>query len=380
MKKGTLKTIAVVLAFLILGTAVTACITKGFKDWNPYGWFDKECEHEYGEDGICTKCGGKQSDEQDDKDSAEVISESYEVIGHGMKLNVMRSTVALNSDEGIATVAETATSYTVTATVLDVNSIANDIIQDVKWQMAWANSNSATVTDYVTMTVDGMKATFTLKAPFTTQIKVTCTSVFDSSKSATLTLDYAKRLSGGFGFTSNGDSYDVGDGGRVVDVDFYEDWTLGGSNTFSVESFKCTGFSFGTGSCENPIKSIAVTISASDSFLSYFDNLKSPYNMLHSKATSDTKTFDSASAFKLSQYDIYDAIWGSFLWGSAAPSNSCVYKSSIFAGLANTTNQFNLNVVVTPTYGDAKTYNVVLNVSVPISVSSVSLSKTGYIF
>ncbi len=66
----------VVMAIVVLAVAITAGMTKGFKDWNPYGWFDKKieqpgddqkepgdetqepCVHEY-EDGVhvCVKCG-----------------------------------------------------------------------------------------------------------------------------------------------------------------------------------------------------------------------------------------------------------------------------------------------------------------------------------
>lgn len=66
----------IVLAIAVLAVAITAGITNGFKDWNPYGWFDKKieqpgddqkepgdetqepCVHEYA-DGVhvCLKCG-----------------------------------------------------------------------------------------------------------------------------------------------------------------------------------------------------------------------------------------------------------------------------------------------------------------------------------
>ena len=39
VKRDRAKWIAVVVAILILAVAVTAGITKGFTDWNPFGWF-----------------------------------------------------------------------------------------------------------------------------------------------------------------------------------------------------------------------------------------------------------------------------------------------------------------------------------------------------
>lgn len=41
-KKGAVKTGILVFAILILGTGVAMAITKGFTDWNPYGWFNKQ--------------------------------------------------------------------------------------------------------------------------------------------------------------------------------------------------------------------------------------------------------------------------------------------------------------------------------------------------
>lgn len=43
-KSDKIKWIATALAVVMLGVGVTAAITKGFKDWNPYGWFDKKTE------------------------------------------------------------------------------------------------------------------------------------------------------------------------------------------------------------------------------------------------------------------------------------------------------------------------------------------------
>ncbi len=45
-QKNTAKTIIIVFIILILGCGVLMAITKGFTDWNPYGWFDKEPDTE----------------------------------------------------------------------------------------------------------------------------------------------------------------------------------------------------------------------------------------------------------------------------------------------------------------------------------------------
>ena len=41
-KTSAVKTGILVFAILILGTGVAMAITKGFTDWNPYGWFNKQ--------------------------------------------------------------------------------------------------------------------------------------------------------------------------------------------------------------------------------------------------------------------------------------------------------------------------------------------------
>ncbi len=38
----------IVLAIAVLAVAITAGITNGFKDWNPYGWFDKKIKRNRG--------------------------------------------------------------------------------------------------------------------------------------------------------------------------------------------------------------------------------------------------------------------------------------------------------------------------------------------
>lgn len=381
MKKGTFKTIAVIVAFLLLGTAVAACMTQGFKDWNPYGWFDskEDCEHEYGEDGKCAKCGKEKPSE--DNAAIGFVAGGQDIIGNGIALHVIKNTKALNANEGIATVAETSDSYTVTATVYDSSSTANDALQLVDYSMAWASTNSLTVTNYVTMTVDGTKATFTLQQPFSTQIIVTCKSTFDESKKATLTLDYYQRFSD-LEFTWNDDLRYTESGSRgIFSVDFLDNWVCGGpgSNYLNYASLKCATANFGIGSISNDIKNIAVTISAADSFLEYFKNKNYPGPYLSGQAESFTKNFGTISDFQISQFDIYNGIWP-FIFANTTPSNSNGYKSMMLAGLENTSNQFKLDIVVTLTHGGTVSQTFTLNVNVPLAVSKVSLNSTGYVF
>lgn len=61
-KRGGLRWILVTVAILLLSVGVTASITKGFKDWNPYGWLKPVCVHEYDNTGKCLKCGNDKPD------------------------------------------------------------------------------------------------------------------------------------------------------------------------------------------------------------------------------------------------------------------------------------------------------------------------------
>lgn len=381
MKKGTFKTIAVIVAFLLLGTAVAACMTQGFKDWNPYGWFDskEDCEHEYGEDGKCAKCGKEKPSE--DNAATGFVAGGQDIIGNGIALHVIKNTKALNANEGIATVAETSDSYTVTATVYDSSSTANDALQLVDYSMAWASPNNLTVTNYVTMTVDGTKATFELTQPFSTQIIVTCESTFDESKKATLTLDYYQRFSD-LEFTWNDDlRYTVSGSRGIFSVDFLDTWNFGGpgSNYLNYASFKCATANFGVGSISNDIQNISVTISPAESLLEYFNNQNYPGPYLYGKAESFTKDFRTISDFQISQYDIYNGIWP-FIFSSNTMNNDNGYKSMVLAGLQNCVHEFRVDYVVSLTHGGPVSGYLTLDVNIPLAVSKVSLNSTGYVF
>lgn len=96
----------IVLAIVLLAAAITAGMTKGFTDWNPYGWFDKkteapkddeqdkpeECAHEF-ENGVhvCIKCKqviGHMYDEgsHECKICGELSAHEYEEGKHACKI------------------------------------------------------------------------------------------------------------------------------------------------------------------------------------------------------------------------------------------------------------------------------------------------------
>ena len=138
---------------------------------------------------------GKKNEDVQASAGGMIIEDGETSEGDGKISLVTKQIAREDFDEyGIMPIAESA--YKVTASVKDEADATPDYLQKVKWAMAWKSTNSATVTTYVTMTEDGASATFTCLKAFSTQIVVTCTSTIDTSKSATVTLDYAKRLTG----------------------------------------------------------------------------------------------------------------------------------------------------------------------------------------
>lgn len=103
--------------------------------------------------------------------------------------------VSVENEEGIRlrqnkVVTNGATSTTITATV---DSTATD--KTVSWSLAWATTNSASVSDYITLTPssDTLTCTVAVKKAFTTKIILTCKSNSNSSLTATCTIDYVGR-------------------------------------------------------------------------------------------------------------------------------------------------------------------------------------------
>lgn len=182
-KSDKIKWIATALAVVMLGVGVTAAITKGFKDWNPYGWFDKKQEQP----------ADTENPEAPDDNGGSVVNNGEE---HGLKMAVAKLAANEYENYGISPLAETA--YTLTA-VVDTPLDANKVVD---WSIYWNDDNSSwakgkTVADYVTITpsADGaLTATLSCLQAFAEKISIQCSSRIDASKYAICTIDYAKRL------------------------------------------------------------------------------------------------------------------------------------------------------------------------------------------
>lgn len=181
-KSDKIKWIATALAVVMLGVGVTAAITKGFKDWNPYGWFDKKQEQP------------TDSTETPDSGGA-VIGEST---GNGVKLAARMLTSAEYDDYGVSPQAENA--HTLTATVTP----ANATYKELEWSASWTDTlpwaTDKTVSDYVTVTPssDTLSAVVECKAPFAAQVQITVSYVHDSKINAACTVDYLQKYQNAF--------------------------------------------------------------------------------------------------------------------------------------------------------------------------------------
>lgn len=153
-KNSTVKTVALVVAFILLlaalGYLVGRCITGS---WDIRTWAEKKPART----------------ETETDSSAETPIEK----------SVMRLSAAKAADG----------SQTLTATVKDAVGATPDVLQDVTWSLWWDSDQDPAA--YVEMTVNGCTATFKKKQDFNKQITVRCMSNISNSVRATATIDCA---------------------------------------------------------------------------------------------------------------------------------------------------------------------------------------------
>ena len=126
-----------------------------------------------------------------------------------MKLNV--SLGRRNASSGVNNM-----EYTVTATVQPSGHM-------VDWSLAWKDENGwasgKALSDYVTLTSNGLTATIKVNKAFGKQVILTCTATLNSSVKATCSIDYAKRIIGVNATWNNGDDEQtITDGGTFTNL------------------------------------------------------------------------------------------------------------------------------------------------------------------
>ena len=164
------------LALVVVGsTAVVGAVSNGFQDW-----------------------GRLSAPVQVQTNGAEEVKSGFEVSNvqeNGIRLMSATIDETNYEDYGISPLAESA--ITLTATVLPANATHQVVTWSVRWKDSsdvWASSH--TVTDYVTVqSIGDKKATVSCLQAFGAQIEVVATMKEDSSKTATCTVGYIKRIS-----------------------------------------------------------------------------------------------------------------------------------------------------------------------------------------
>ncbi len=203
-RKWVVVTISILL---IIAVIVTGVLTDWFVNWNKYCLFG----HDYGEDGICTRCGKEKLDEVEKAPSDDKTNEGGDdrkeaaVNGGGMASvlpgNGIRLMAAKMSPiDGVPT-SVVENTWTLTATV---NEEADNKLVD--WTVVWVNpssewANGKTVTDYLTITPESdgaLSATAKVLQAFGEQIKVVCTARDTTlgTKSAECLFDYVQKITG----------------------------------------------------------------------------------------------------------------------------------------------------------------------------------------
>ena len=343
-----MKWVTAVASFAIVAVMLTGCFL---------GWFGK-------------------------KESPAVSDNSGMVVGvedqaSPMSLSVKQIAREEYDDYGIMSIAESA--YKVTASVKDEGGATPDYLQKVKWAMAWKSTNSAAVTTYVTMTEDGASATFTCLKAFSTQIVVTCTSTLDASKSATVTLDYAKRLTGVKVQFLDGAEQTVEKSGTTVTVTLPAEYAVGGGvktgspwTSQSLNWYK--SFVFGTEGTVDNSASVDMTITPSSA-------LKAAYNAYKSTSVSaGLKDTVTAVTDIRTLNNFYVALSGA---GSTEALSGMGIYHALSTAFFNTTSaaQFTVKLTVTPRYGNVETYTYSLKVLMDKApVKSLTVDHSSFVF
>ena len=371
-KSDKLKWIFTCIAFVVVFVLLAGlCMQLFAKDkYKPSEWFKQEETAEVG----------------DEDNNSLVVGE---IANNDIMLLRTEIPVEEYSDYGISPAVESA--FRITATVNDETGDTPDYLQSVAYSMSWASENSQNVTDFVKMDVDDMTATFSCLKAFNTQIVVKIASTYNTSKFATVTLDYYKRVTDvNVEFLGTSHTIGVSETNKVINVHFPANY----DNTFStsdpwgnfgasVNSLKWSnGLQYSDGSVENPLYGSAqnnsITITTSKEF-------RSAYAKYYGSNTM-AETLNSYSG--IAPQDSYSYGCLNILYvGLVASNNSADVLSGrghynyITRALYETSNQFTVTLKFKLQHGEVVTFTYILNVTVDApAVGSVTSSDSSHIF
>lgn len=294
---------------------------------------------------------------------------------------------------------------TVTATVKDTSGSAPATLQYVTFELAWKSSNSARLSDYVSMSTTDTTATLTCLKPFSTQIVLNVKSALVPEKTASVTLDYAKQLTGykmkattklfpAISPASSFSSFSVTEGASIsfhMPNGTTKAVTTGtGSWCYPYFYFPTDEVTWGEGTVENSITSLSVKLKYSDSFLSHY----SQFSYANTLTVSDKITTFSGSSdlalwtmlFKMAcggETDQTSKHYVEQYLGNAAlvfGTGGVTYLNSFLSTLSSEENPIEATLFFNLQYG-AVTYNFYLDPEVePILVNSVDVDKSNITF
>lgn len=358
-KSDKIKWIATGLAVILLAAACATTLAMGVKH---NGWFSKD----------------ETETEQPNEGNSGLVLPS-ETNGNGIKLLSAKIAPAAYAENGIDPQAESA--FTLTATVTDSTGGTPEAIQKVTYSIAWKSGNPGTLSDFVTMTTSGTTATFTCKKAFSTQIIVTCTSDLDSTKSATATLDYYKRITSMKGSIGNTTSFANGTVATETGMDSYEAWD---ELYLDLVHDGTSDFNFGTGTINSSISSVRYTISLTSGFQA---NLKAMINALGGsksgitfKELTGTGGYNQSTGNNGSGIGSMNAVIDRMITTSGF-SNMQGYFYYFNNAIAATTNQLSVEMEITTSYG-TETIQYLINFTgaTTIAIGNVTTDKSGFIF
>lgn len=179
-KSDGIKWFATLLAVLMLAVAVTAAITQGFKNWNPYGWFDKKEEQPV--------------DKDETNDNSGMTMSPTENQGIDLKPRMLK-----RSEFKEYAISETAESAFVIKAVVKPVTVENKAID---WSQSFSNSSSEwaqgkTVTDYVEVVPlndDGSEVKVVCNQSFGEQIILKATSRLNPDIFTESVVDYYMKV------------------------------------------------------------------------------------------------------------------------------------------------------------------------------------------
>ena len=348
------KWVIVFTAVLALAVIVTAVITKGFRDWNPYGWFDKAEET---------------PTEPTDSTIIGNITEN------GVKLSVQKLSAEEYAANDISPLAESAYTLTATVTPADATNKAVDwAVSFVNAESEWATGK--TVTDYVTVTptADGaLTANVECLEAFGEQVTVTVTSRDNAEATASCTVDYAKRMTDLTVTLTAGGSLEGQP--EVVLNSASSTGTIRSSFTLDTLGYSSsTAPTYSVGTVDDEFTT-AMQLKFHPQFLSAFTSLGGAGNMLTQLGAAVLPVTEGFAT-------------GVTLWQQLLPNlwTSVLAKNSFIRAAQNATNSsmpvFALNVTAEGTYSAAEfTYSLrLLSSDLTVLVESVSLDETELVF